>query len=319
MSGFDVQMRSQQMVNQSQQFYDAQRYESMQQMGQSLMQGPGIVQDMMLRQQDAKMRLALQQQEFQGNALKLQAMMAIDQADVSREQARAAKLQNDAMELDMRMRMQASQQQEALGKKQSFADILRAAGGVRGAAAAGIGVNLEKGEFEPMDAEQMRAVQAQFQGDDERLQAAEDRRRMEFEYKALMEQGDIDQAGAVLRKYRGDTGSPAPSPRSQPAAAPMSDEKMRTLTAKIGKVLRSQEAAPFAASWMAKNSKLLLEQKRRAARQKGWSQAAIDAMTEEEAVQSFVDLLGRHESPEAAALFRYMREDGAFDGWGGDQ
>ena len=59
MSGFDVTMRSQAMVNQSQQFYDAQRYESMRGMGGAIQQGAqnfvqGIRQDRAMQMESAQ-------------------------------------------------------------------------------------------------------------------------------------------------------------------------------------------------------------------------------------------------------------------------
>jgi hypothetical protein len=330
MSGFDVQMRSQQMVNQSQQFYDAQRYQSMQQMGQSLMQAPGMIQDIMIRQQDAKMRLAQQQQEFQGNALKLQAMMAIDQADVSREQARSAKLQNDAMEQDMMLRRRQLDLQEQSSQREGAAAMLRAAGGLPGLQEAGIDYDFRTGAFSEMDEKRRLEVSTGSRQNQQRLEQAEERRRMEFEYKALMEQGSVDEANAILRQYRGETASPTPAPRSQPAAAsaPMSPERMDRLTAKIDAALTTKgdilsglnpAAAPHIASWMSQNSQMLLEQKKRIAKAKGWSQSAIDAITGEQAVNTFVTLLGQHGSQEQRAFIQFLNQAGAFDAMGGGQ
>jgi hypothetical protein len=125
MSGFDGMLRSQAQTDQVRMGYDAQRYESMRGIGQAAMQAPGMVigsmqamqqmqlaeQQMAIVQRDADMRLALQQQEFQQNGQKLMAMAAIDEADMRREGLRAARLQNDAQEFELRRAQQQSQSQ----------------------------------------------------------------------------------------------------------------------------------------------------------------------------------------------------------------
>ena len=190
MSGFDVTMRSQQQVAQGQQFYDSQRYQMMAQTGQSIAQAPAMVQEMglrrenmnlqqrsmglqeqqaqaamqelQMRKQDADMRLALQQQEFQSNAMKLQAMTAIDQADLMAEQVRGAKLQNDAIEFDMKNR----QQQYDLNKENTvqnrIQNLLRAGGGVESYMDAGIEFdpNDSSKPFKPMDPDRLKEWRA---------------------------------------------------------------------------------------------------------------------------------------------------------------
>jgi hypothetical protein len=121
MSGFDVMMRSQGMAQENTRFYDAQRYQSNQQMvdglartGQQLIQVNQFNQQMQLAERelamqeaDAGMRLAMGQQELAMNQQKLAMMQAIDQTDLSRESVRAAKLQNDMATLQLKQQEEA--------------------------------------------------------------------------------------------------------------------------------------------------------------------------------------------------------------------
>lgn len=116
----DITFRSQQQVEGAQQFQDQRRDGAMQGIGNAV-QGLGqqiqatqrYEQEFAFQQQqaerefamqnaDANMRLALQQQEMQFNQQKLQQMAQIDMVDMSREQLRSAKLQNQATEMELK-------------------------------------------------------------------------------------------------------------------------------------------------------------------------------------------------------------------------
>ena len=116
----DITFRSQQQVEGARQFQDQRRDSAMQGIGNTV-QGLGqqiqatqrYEQEFAFQQQqaerefamqsaDANMRLALQQQEMQFNQQKLQQMAQIDMVDMSREQLRSAKLQNQATELELK-------------------------------------------------------------------------------------------------------------------------------------------------------------------------------------------------------------------------
>lgn len=116
----DITFRSQQQVEGARQFQDQRRDSAMQGIGNAV-QGLGqqiqatqrYEQEFAFQQQqaerefamqsaDANMKLALQQQEMQFNQQKLQQMAQIDMVDMSREQLRSAKLQNDSAELEFK-------------------------------------------------------------------------------------------------------------------------------------------------------------------------------------------------------------------------
>lgn len=232
MSGFDVTMRSQQQVNQSQQFYDSQRYQMMGQMGQTIGQAPAMLQEIAVRQQDADMRLALQQQEFQSNAMKLQAMTAIDQADLMREQVRGAKLQNDAMEFDMRQR----QEQMGMQKEQMHSvrveRMVQALGGGRGMLAAGVKFDPQTQSFGVMT-------------DEEKKAAAKDVGATEFNsrrnyllqlYKMALDQGNDEEAARVYEEYRALGGVQPAAPR-QPKATPAQQQQIAAQQAQVADIV----------------------------------------------------------------------------------
>jgi len=116
----DITFRSQQQVEGARQFQDQRRDSAMQGIGNAV-QGLGqqiqatqrYEQEFAFQQQqaerefamqsaDANMKLILQQQEMQFNQQKLQQMAQIDMVDMSREQLRSAKLQNEATELELK-------------------------------------------------------------------------------------------------------------------------------------------------------------------------------------------------------------------------
>lgn len=314
MSGFDVQMRSQQMVNQSQQFYDSQRYASMDQMGRSLMQGPGIVQEIMHRQQDAKMRLSLQEQEFQQNNIKLQAMMAIDQADLSRENLRSLKLQNDAMQQDIQLRNRDSQLKEQQLSQNSAAEMLRAAGGLPGLVESGMTFDFSTKSFRALNEDERKQFTRQTYDAQNRLNEAEKRRAFESEFDALQKLGRFEEAEQLLNQYRGVPSS---------AASSSNAISVKKVEANISKALQSRgenvvglpaSAAPHIANWMVSNRGLLLDQMKRAAKSNGWSQDSVDKMTEDQAIEAFTKLLNQHGSPQLTAFIEFMNARGAFRG-----
>lgn len=116
----DITFRSQQQVEGAQQFQDQRRDSAMQGignavqgLGQQIQETQRYQQEFAFQQQqaerefamqsaDANMKLALQQQEMQFNQQKLQQMAQIDMVDMSREQLRSAKLQNDSAELEFK-------------------------------------------------------------------------------------------------------------------------------------------------------------------------------------------------------------------------
>lgn len=116
----DITFRSQQQVEGARQFQDQRRDSAMQGignavqgLGQQIQETQRYQQEFAFQQQqaerefamqsaDANMRLALQQQEMQFNQQKLQQMAQIDMVDMSREQLRSAKLQNDSAELEFK-------------------------------------------------------------------------------------------------------------------------------------------------------------------------------------------------------------------------
>lgn len=116
----DITFRSQQHVEGARQFQDQRRDSAMQGignavqgLGQQIQETQRYQQEFAFQQQqaerefamqsaDANMRLALQQQEMQFNQQKLQQMAQIDMVDMSREQLRSAKLQNDSAELEFK-------------------------------------------------------------------------------------------------------------------------------------------------------------------------------------------------------------------------
>lgn len=234
MSGFDVTMRSQQMANQSQQFYDSQRYQSMAQTGQAIAQAPAMLQEIQIRQQDADMRLALQQQEFQGNAMKLQAMQAIDQADMSREQVRSAKLQNDAIEFDMRSKQQQLGMQQEQMYEARTANLVRAFGGGSGLARMGLKWNPQSGGIEKMSATEWADATKSASLSEKR----EERLQLQREFSMYNESGDEEGKQSVLERLREMEGRPAvPRQPQQPSITPeqqrTNDDQVRQLTAML--------------------------------------------------------------------------------------
>lgn len=104
MTGFDNIMRSQQFAAQERQFYDAQRYQSDRQAGQSLMQGAGMAIDAYQQAQamemqkvqvesDLRLQEAVMEDQFHKN--KLNTMLMMDQVDMSRIGVKQAQLQYD--------------------------------------------------------------------------------------------------------------------------------------------------------------------------------------------------------------------------------
>lgn len=131
---------------QSQQFYDSQRYQSDQNAVNTLgrvgsqfvdtqrdqamlqMEEQKMQRELSMQEADANMRLAIQQQEQQQNALKLQMMTALDQAKMGRLQAKQMELQTDAMEFDLEQKRKAAQQDE--DTRMRFQKMLDAGGGM---------------------------------------------------------------------------------------------------------------------------------------------------------------------------------------------
>jgi hypothetical protein len=213
MSGFDVTMRSQQQVQQGQQFYDSQRYQMMGQTGQAIAQVPAMVQELTLRKQQADMQLAMQQQEFQSNAMKLQAMSAIDQADLMAEQVRGAKLQNDAIEFDMQTRREQMGMQREQMFDVRFERLVQSIGGGRGAAASGLKIDPDGKRLVPMTAEE-RAAAAKDTGSTE---FNSQRNYLSQQYRMLRDAGRDDEAEAVLDEYNALGGTSAPrAPKPKP-------------------------------------------------------------------------------------------------------
>lgn len=242
MSGFDVTMRSQQQVQQGQQFYDSQRYQMMGQTGQAIAQAPAMLQEISLRQQDADMRLALQQQEFQSNAMKLQAMTAIDQADLMREQVRGAKLQNDAIEFDMSTRREQMGMQREQMFDVRFERLVNAIGGGRGAAASGLKVDPDGKRLIPMTDTEKKAMASDTSGQ-ERQQEWLNLSREMTAAKAMIEDGSDEEGGqqrlrdiaarmAEISTARRTAPPPArPGTRTPPAPVdPVGAERTRRLS-----------------------------------------------------------------------------------------
>lgn len=119
MSGFDVMMRSQELASRSNQFYDAQRYESMRQTGDAVQQLGQFSAELGMQQTEQAMRIASFEQEWQANQIKLQGMQALDQTALSREAVRGAKLQNDAMQMDMDAKKKAMSDSETRTTEQT--------------------------------------------------------------------------------------------------------------------------------------------------------------------------------------------------------
>jgi hypothetical protein len=112
MSGFDVMARSQESVQQSQQFYDSQRYQGQQQMVNTLggvgqqfiqtqrdqamlgMEQGRMQRELQMQEAETAARLTSIQQQQQLDQYKLQMMAAMDQADMGQAQVESAKLQN---------------------------------------------------------------------------------------------------------------------------------------------------------------------------------------------------------------------------------
>jgi hypothetical protein len=229
MSGFDVTMRSQQQVQQGQQFYDSQRYQMMGQTGQAIAQAPAMLQEIALRQQDADMRLALQQQEFQSNAMKLQAMTAIDQADLMREQVRGAKLQNDAIEFDMSTRREQMGMQREQMFDVRFERLVNAIGGGRGAAASGLKVDPDGKRLIPMTAEE-RAAAAKDTGSTE-FNAR--RNYLQQAYRMANDQQDDEEMARIYEEIKSLGGSPVPR---APKAKPQTPAQQQAQTAQQSQV-----------------------------------------------------------------------------------
>jgi hypothetical protein len=216
MSGFDGMIRSQQVVAQNTQFYDAQRYASMDRMGQTAMQIPGMVQELMHRKQDADMRLALQQQEYQSNAMKLEAMAAIDQADLMREQVRSAKLQNDAIEFDMQHKRDMLGQRQAESAEAFFGQFVRDLGGAYGAARAGLKIDIENRRVIPMTDEEFKSYQKQERAQSDITERRERRIQLAQMIKLAEEQGDYETKESLYEELRELVGGEQRQPRPQP-------------------------------------------------------------------------------------------------------
>lgn len=102
MSDSNITLRSQEYGQRSRMFYDQQRFQSDQQMVQTLQQQVGM--EMQRQEADIGFRLAIDQQQQQRSIQKIQMAHAIDQMDLSREQVRGARLQNQSIELELQER-----------------------------------------------------------------------------------------------------------------------------------------------------------------------------------------------------------------------
>lgn len=147
MSGFDVQMRSDAMVQQNRQFYDEQGFQAQRDMVHGLRQSAGMAvegiqmaQEMAMRQADADMRLQLQQQEFQTNAFKLQQMALIDQTDMTRLQVETQREQLKAMQMENERAKKLLEDDDSIYQEHMLrsSTVISRMGGPERAAAAGV-------------------------------------------------------------------------------------------------------------------------------------------------------------------------------------
>lgn len=152
----DITFRSQQMVEGARQFQDQRRDQAnanigntVQNLGNQLVDMQRYDREFAVRQQamqselamqqaDAGMRLALQQQELQSNQYKLQQMAAIDAVDMSREQLRSMKLENDAREYSLEQQKKMAEPELDIRMQEAKARFISALGGARGAISFGI-------------------------------------------------------------------------------------------------------------------------------------------------------------------------------------
>lgn len=126
MSGFDNLMRTDEHIANVRMGYDAQRYASDRQTAQTIGQLPGQMQQIGMNEQamamqekqvDADLRLQEVEIESQMQRQKMAMMLEMDTVDMSRQQLRALKLQNDAVEFDYKERVRgASKQVDELTK-----------------------------------------------------------------------------------------------------------------------------------------------------------------------------------------------------------
>lgn len=158
MTGFDNIMRSQQHVAQNNAFYDSQRYRAMEGTGQAAAEAMRFSAELGMQRTEQAMRLADHEQQFQSNALKLQAMSQIDQADLMREQVVAAKLANEAVRQQIAQRERALGYEQSMQAKSTFADVVRAIG-TDELAALGLKPNPSSLSFDEMGEDDQKAYQ----------------------------------------------------------------------------------------------------------------------------------------------------------------
>ena len=172
MSGFDVQMRSDQMVQQNRlgwgqieaqargnsanmmaeggmriggMIQQQRQFDAQQQMqaAQVQQQAQQFMLDNEIERQAAASDIALRQQQMQESVYKLEAMKALDAAGMSKEQLRSMQLQNNAAELQLaeaKKKMATQDEDRVQNMHQSF---LKNAG-VEGLFAAGLDVNVDE-------------------------------------------------------------------------------------------------------------------------------------------------------------------------------
>jgi len=137
----DITLRSQALGKQGQQFYDAQRYESMRGTGQSLQQLGHQIPEVLQAQQMIDQRSvalahehATQQAELQLGYEKLRASQALDGSELSFQAVRQARLANDAQEFalqEQRRRSENANRNELAEMNASLARALGASGQVK--------------------------------------------------------------------------------------------------------------------------------------------------------------------------------------------
>lgn len=144
----DITLRSQEFVEGAKQFQDQRRDQATSEMGRSIqgmgqqlidnrryeqqyqMQQQRMQQELAMQQADANMRMASHQQEMQLNQIKLQQMAQIDAVDMSREQLRAMKTQNDMAELERDKQRKLFEGMDRHTKLDEINSLMKSAGGL---------------------------------------------------------------------------------------------------------------------------------------------------------------------------------------------
>ena len=177
MSGFDVQMQSDALVQRDRQFYDGARYQmqdnmmgGLRQSVSQIHQGLELGQQLSIRKAEADLRNQVAQQEIQFNEFKLRSMAQLDALDMSKHQVEAARLANESAAFQLeQMRKRSQVETPSAMRQQQTAQILKAFDSDGGAAA--------KGFFPSDDGERVEWVDPNSPEYDKRMTGIREARR----------------------------------------------------------------------------------------------------------------------------------------------